>query len=93
MKQVNFNHLNLSLNEVLSRQDMKKIRGGYGGGGGGASQCSATCICLVPANCGTFDISCPTNTASCAASDGDGIDCDGTITTCASICNRECTIV
>ncbi len=31
MKRVNFKELNLSLSEVLSRQDMKKIRGGYTG--------------------------------------------------------------
>lgn len=44
MKRVNFKDLNLSLNEVLSRQDMKKIRGGYGYDG---TTCTFQINCLI----------------------------------------------
>ena len=43
MKKMNLQMLGLSVNDLLSREQMKKVMGGSGSGSGGEGNCSGSC--------------------------------------------------
>lgn len=82
MKKLKLQALGLSVNELLTREQMKKVSGGCGTDP--VSTCSATAECQ-----GCRQASC-TGKTTCTSTDNSGVKCDGVFSRCLTPKDKNC---